>query len=319
MSRAAAAAGPHTARSRHGQLRLEGGLRLHGVGVAVYGLFVGQGRGLLKLLRRLHWQHRSVVSSAPNMPERLSPKGWVLQEIRGHRPPLRAQVQESGQDQAQGPEAAILVRRQPGRGPALASTGRPREALVLLEEATDKTLEDMRILMGEWQRGEAHGVEDDAEGPHVTLLCVAVRTLHEELRSRVLHSPGVATRRYTSGGLTEGRGGAEVAEHGAWGPFWHPVGPLQEDVGRLEITVKDALSMQVLQPEEDVQKEMPDLGHGQWLLWPAGISFSPDELIQRAAVAVLHEDEEEGDEGAEWRAARELKPRVLVLDDVGVV
>mmetsp|Transcript_75364 Transcript_75364/g.243783 ORF Transcript_75364/g.243783 Transcript_75364/m.243783 type:complete len:227 (-) Transcript_75364:891-1571(-) len=45
----------------------------------------------------------------------------------------------------------------------------------------------------------------------------------------------------------------------------------------------------------------------------------PDELVQGAAIAKLHEDEEEGHKGTEGGAPRELKPRVLVLDDVWVV
>mmetsp|Transcript_27013 Transcript_27013/g.62989 ORF Transcript_27013/g.62989 Transcript_27013/m.62989 type:complete len:228 (+) Transcript_27013:272-955(+) len=97
------------------------------------------------------------------------------------------------------------------------------------------------------------------------------------------------------------------------------VRPLQQDVGGLEVAMENALSMEMLETQENVQQEVPDLCGHQWCLGPCGVAVVPDELIQGTAVAILHQDEEEGHERAEGRAPRKLQPRMLVFDDVGMV
>jgi len=79
------------------------------------------------------------------------------------------------------------------------------------------------------------------------------------------------------------------------------------------------LPMQVLETPDDIEEEAPDAPDRHW--WPGTrtITKVPDLFIERATVAILHEDEKKGHKGAESRPAGELEPRVFVVDNIRVV
>mmetsp|Transcript_15711 Transcript_15711/g.44865 ORF Transcript_15711/g.44865 Transcript_15711/m.44865 type:complete len:310 (+) Transcript_15711:157-1086(+) len=190
----------------------------------------------------------------------------------------------------------------------------------------DHHLADMlRVVAVVRQVAGAHRVQDEPGAPHVGRLLALLP--HEALRGQELHR--VPSRRLAAAGrLPQDLARAEVGQHGPGQRLLRPrpglLVHMQHDVRGLEVAVEDAAAMQVSQAAANVQEEMPD----GLLTKPRGIdgvvccatheASGPDHGLQRAGVAVLHEDEEEGHIRTDLRVPTDLQPRVLVVDDVHV-